>query len=124
MTEKKLSVLFIEDDAFLAQIYTKAFEDYGLDVSLMGNCEDGIKFLSREKPDIIILDLLLPTMNGFEFIEQVRANEIWRDIPILVLSNLGQHDDVVRARQLGADAYMIKAHALPQEVINKIRSLT
>lgn len=122
MNEKK-SVLFIEDDAFLARIYVKTFEDCGFEVRLASNGEDGLKLAARDRQDLIILDILLPGMDGFEVLEKLKADPAVKDVPVIILSNLGQRDDVERATDLGAAGYMIKAHALPQEVARKAKEV-
>ena len=119
----KRSVLFVEDDAFLARIYAKTFEDGGFEVRLASNGEDGLKLAARDRQDLIILDILLPGIDGFEVLEKLKADPATKDVPVIVLSNLGQREDVERATGLGAAGYMIKAHALPQEVVRKAKEI-
>ncbi|MBU2566330.1 response regulator [Patescibacteria group bacterium] len=121
--DKKYTVLLVEDDAFLARIYATALEAQGFRLSLASNGEDGLKLVEREKPDIIILDILLPEMDGYEFLEKIKADQGSANIPVLVLSNLGQKEDVDKAMQLGASRYLIKAHALPQHVLRNINEI-
>ena len=121
--DKKYSILLVEDDAFLARIYATALEAQGFRVSLASNGEDGLKLVEREKPDMIILDILLPQMDGYEFLESVKNNQLSANIPVLVLSNLGQKEDVDKAMQLGASRYLIKAHSMPQNVIRNIKDI-
>jgi CheY-like chemotaxis protein len=77
----------------------------------------------REKPAIILLDILLPHMDGFEFLEKIKADPALRSIPILVITNMSGREDVERANSLGATGYLIKAHALPKDVVRKIQSI-
>jgi len=72
--------------------------------------------------DLILLDLMLPSKNGFDFLKEIKAGEAWKNIPVLVLSNLGQDADVKRAMDLGADDYMVKANFSMKQVISKIKS--
>jgi DNA-binding response OmpR family regulator len=116
-------VLFIEDDAFLTRIYSKALEDAGYEVILASTGEEGIKQAERNNPNIILLDIILPHAHGFEIMEHLKTNDKTANIPILVLTNLSGQEDVIEASRLGASAYMIKAHALPEEVVRKIASL-
>ncbi len=120
---QKQKILFIEDDAFLARIYTKALDEAGYDISLCSNAEEGVKMLERERPDLILLDILLPHMDGFEFLEQIKANPDSQSIPVLVLTNMGNKEDVDRANQLGVSGYLIKAHTLPKDAVGKIQTI-
>jgi len=120
---EKQKVLFIEDDAFLAKIYTKAIEDAAYDSILAGTGEEGLKLAEREKPSIILLDILLPHMDGFEFLEKIKSNPDLNSIPVLVITNMSGREDVERANSLGAAGYLIKAHTLPKDVVRKIQSI-
>jgi len=122
MDEKK-SILMVEDDAFLAKIYAKTFEDQGFEVHLASNGEDGLKLAARDKTDIVLLDILLPGIDGFEVLAKLKADEATKNIPVLILSNLGQREDVERALAAGAAGYLIKAHAMPQKVVNKVKEV-
>ncbi len=119
----KQLVLFIEDDAFLAQIYSKALEDAGYEVITAMSGEEGIKQAERNLPDLILLDIILPHAHGFEVMENLKSNEKTQDVPVLILSNMSGQEDVSEAARLGAAGYIIKAHALPQDVVRKITSL-
>jgi len=122
MDEKK-SILLVEDDAFLAKIYAKTFEDAGFDVHLASNGEDGLKLAARDKTDIVLLDILLPNMDGFEVLEKLKADEATKNIPVVILSNLGQREDVDRALNSGAAGYLIKAHTMPQKAVGKVKEV-
>jgi DNA-binding response OmpR family regulator len=83
--------------------------------------EKGLKSAQKENPDIILLDLLLPKMNGFEVLEELKKAEATKNIPVIFLTNLSQRDDVERGLKLGAVDYLIKAHFMPSEVVEKIK---
>jgi DNA-binding response OmpR family regulator len=121
----KNSVLLVEDDTFLAGIYAKKFEVDGFDVAFAANGDDGMKLATKDHPSIILLDLRLQPekMDGFEMLRQLKADAGLKSIPVLVLTNLGQKEDVERCLKLGAAGYVIKAHALPQEVLAKANEL-
>lgn len=119
----KEKILFIEDDAFLAQIYTKAIVDASYDVILAGSGEEGLKLAEREQPVMILLDILLPHMDGFEVLEKLKAHPTLSTVPVLVITNMGNREDVERANSMGADGYLIKAHTLPKDVVRKIESI-
>ncbi|MFA5358972.1 MAG: response regulator [Patescibacteria group bacterium] len=119
----KKTILLVEDDTFLAGMYKTKFEMENFNVIL---AEDGFKGfqLAKEKaPDIILLDILLPKMDGFEVLEKVRASGDTKKIPVIMLTNLGQKEDVKKGFDLGADGYLIKAHFMPSEVVEKIKSV-
>lgn len=119
----KQRVLLVEDDGFLASIYAQKLEVEGFDVSFATNGEDGLKLAQKDHPDLILLDLLMPKMDGFEMLERLKADADMKKIPVLVLSNLGQKEDVERCIKLGAAGYVIKAHALPHETVKRIKEI-
>jgi len=119
----KQKILIIEDDGFLASIYAQKLELEGFEVAFATNGEDGLKLAQKDKPDLILLDLLMPQMDGFEVLEKVKADPTIKDIKVLVLSNLGQKEDVDRCMKLGAVGYMIKAHSLPEETVKRIKEI-
>ncbi len=120
---EKPSVLLIEDDAFLARIYAQKFEEAGYGVHVAGTGEEGLTLALRDKPSILVLDILLPGMDGFEVLEKLKQDAATQQIPVVVLSNLGQKEDVDKATNLGAAGYLIKAHALPQDLLRKANEI-
>lgn len=119
----KQHILLVEDDAFLASIYAQKLELEGFDVSLATNGEDGLRLAGKDIPDLILLDLVMPKLNGFEVLERLKQDAATKAIPVLVLTNLGQREDVERCMQLGAAGYVIKAHSLPHETVAKVKEL-
>ena len=122
-TPTKQHILIVEDDGFLAGIYAEKLEVAGYDVTLATNGEDGLRLAQKEKPSLILLDLALPRVDGFEVLETLKKDAETAGIPVIIFSNLGQRNDVERCMALGAAGYVIKAHTLPQEVIVKIRGI-
>lgn len=121
--QSSTKVLLVEDDKFLRDICGMKLIKEGYDVIEAIDGEEVLKILEKEKPDIILLDIVLPSMNGFEILSKIRENKD-KDIakvPVLMLSNLGQEDDVKRAMDLGASDYMIKANFTTQEITDKIK---
>lgn len=123
MAEEKKHILLVEDDNFLANIYKTKFEMEGFKVSVAENGELGLKDAIKKQPDIILLDILLPKMDGFTVLEHLKDEEDTKDIPVVLLTNLGQKDDVERGLKLGAVDYLIKAHFKPSETVEKIRKI-
>lgn len=120
---EKTHVLVVEDDTFLANIYKMKFEMEGFKVSVSENGEVGLKDVKTKKPDIVLLDILLPKMDGFMVLEKLKADKEVANIPVILLTNLGQKDDVEKGKKLGAVDYLIKAHFKPSETVNKVKKV-
>jgi len=118
-----IHVLIVEDDVFLAEIYQKKFEMEGFKVSMVNNGEKGLVDIKKKKPDIVLLDILLPKLDGFAVLEAAKADSATKNIPIILLTNLGQKDDVQRGLEEGAVDYLIKTHFKPSEVVDKVRKV-
>ena len=116
-------ILIIEDDKFLRELISKKLLKEGYNVSEAFDGEEGIKKVKTEQPDLILLDLILPGIDGFEVLSQMRADSNLTSIPVIILSNLGQKEDVEKGLKLGAVDYLIKAHFTPGEIIDKIRTV-
>ena len=115
-------ILVIEDDKFLKDLLIEQLKIAGYTVTHTMDCEEGLKKAKDEKPDLILLDLVLPGINGFEFLKEAKkdSSEI-KNIPVLILSNLGQSDDIKKGIALGAEDFLIKAHYILPEIIEKIK---
>lgn len=119
--KKSVHVLLVEDDEFLVNIYKKKFEMEGFKVSVSDNGEAGLADVKKKVPDIVLLDILLPKLDGFAVLEKLKADADTKDIPVILLTNLGQKDDVQHGLELGAADYLIKAHFKPSETVEKVR---
>jgi DNA-binding response OmpR family regulator len=120
---EKIHVLIVEDDPFLSNIYQTKFDMEGFKVSTSDNGQSGLDDAKKKKPDIILLDILLPKMDGFTVLEHLKGDPEVKDIPVLLLTNLGQKDDVEKGLKLGAADYLIKAHFKPQETVDKVKKI-
>ena len=123
MPKKKIHVLIVEDDSFLANIYKTKFEMEGFKVSVAENGELGLKEAKKKLPDLILLDILLPKMDGFTVLEHLKEDEELKSTPVILLTNLGQKDDVDKGLKLGAADYLIKAHFKPSETVDKVKKV-
>ena len=123
VSHKDISVLSVEDDNFLRDLLARklAHEQYNIKTAVDG--ETGLEAAREEKFSIILLDLILPGMSGFDVLEGIRKDSMNKDTPIIVLSNLGQEADIERAKKLGADDFLIKAHFGISEIIEKMNSV-
>ncbi|HBU06664.1 MAG TPA: response regulator [Candidatus Magasanikbacteria bacterium] len=124
MADKKIiSVHLVEDDTFLANIYKTKFEMEGFKITHSENGEAGLNDIKKKKPDIVLLDILLPKMDGFVVLQEIKKDPDTKDIPVILLTNLGQKDDVEKGLEMGASDYLIKAHFKPSEVVEKVREI-
>lgn len=121
--KNNIPILIIEDDVFLADLYRTKFELEGFDVYTAYDGEKGLELVSKKKPAIILLDLILPKINGFVVLESIKKDKKLADIPVILLTNLSQKADVEKGLSLGAVDYLIKAHFMPSEVVAKIKEL-
>ncbi|MBU0597665.1 response regulator [Patescibacteria group bacterium] len=125
MADKKnpIKILLIEDDSFLAGMYVTKMNLENFDVKMADDGEKGLKMTQEELPDVILLDIILPKMSGFDVLKTLKKDAKTKNIPVILLTNLGQRDDVKKGLELGAQDYLIKAHFMPSEVVNKIKKL-
>ncbi len=114
-------VLLVEDDTFLANIYKTKFEMEGFKVTVAENGEIGLDEVKKKKPDIVLLDVLLPKMDGFTVLKHIKEDASLASTPVILLTNLGQKDDVEKGLELGAVDYLIKAHFKPSETVSKVK---
>lgn len=121
MENKK--ILIVEDDEFLSKMYAAKLDLEGFQVTEAATGLQGLKAVEKDKPDLILLDLNLPEMDGFEVLKRIKEAENTRDIPVLVLTNYAQKDNIDKCLNLGASDYLIKAHFVPSEVIAKIKTI-
>lgn len=119
MPEKK-KILIVEDDQFLHKILAMKVKAEGFEAISAYDGEGALKKV-KEIPDLILLDLILPQMSGFEFLGEIKMDSQLKNIPVIVLSNLGQDEDIERAKSLGAQDYLIKANFSIDDVIKKAK---
>lgn len=119
----KKRIHLIEDDEFLLEILNQKLLEAGYETKISKTASEALEILkkSEEKPDLILLDLILPGMNGFEFLEEVKNDPSLSLMPIIVLSNLGQDEEIKAAKKLGARDYLVKAHFTTSEILKKIK---
>lgn len=116
-------VLVVEDDRFLRELITRKLTKEGYETHQAIDGEDGIKKIKEVKPDLVLLDLILPGIDGFEVLAKKKQDPEISEIPVIILSNLGQKDEVEKGLNLGAVDYLIKAHFTPGEIIEKIKNI-
>jgi DNA-binding response OmpR family regulator len=114
-------ILFVEDDPLIIKIYTTRLTADGYQVFSADDGETGLKLAETEIPDLIVLDIMMPRMDGFGVLSRIRANEKMKTTPVLVYSNLAQEEEVARAKQMGATEFIVKANFSPTEMVTKIK---
>lgn len=121
MDEKKYKVLIVEDEKMLADMYGTKFEMEGFAVSKANDGEAGLAMVKSVVPDMILLDVIMPKLDGFAVLKAIRADASIRDIPVILLTNLGQDEDIKKGKELGANDYFVKANHTPAEVVTKVK---
>lgn len=114
-------VMIVEDDEHISKVYEIKLSKEGYGTSLAVDGEEAVAKITRELPDLIILDLMIPKKDGFGVLEEIKKNPATAGIPVIVLSNLGQQTDQDRAIGLGANEYLVKVDYPIQDVINKVK---
>lgn len=124
MTNSNKSIVLVEDDTFISGMYQTKLASLGFSVEVKEDGEAAWERLSQDPlPDLVLLDIVLPKKDGFEILEGLRKEDRTKNLPIILLTNLGQKPDVERGIKLGADDYIIKAHFTPSEVVDKIKKV-
>ena len=123
LTNFMKKILIIEDDKFLRELIAQKLLKENYDISEAVDGEEGLKKITEERPDLILLDLILPGIDGFEVLAKMKEDSALNQIPVIILSNLGQKEDVEKGLKLGAADYLIKAHFTPVEIVEKIRTI-
>ncbi len=123
MDTQKPKILLIEDDAFLVGMYVTKLDFARYEPLVANEGEAGLMIAKQQQPNLILLDVLLPKMDGFRVLEELKRDPATKDIPVVMLTNLGQEQDMARGLMLGAADYLVKVDHEPSEVIDKVRKL-
>ena len=113
-------ILIIEDDVFLSNIYSKKFESEGYKVFFALDGKKGLNLIKQKNPNIILLDLMLPSMTGFEILEAMAKDQEIKNIPVILLTNINDQDEINRGYDFGVKDYVIKTFFTPSEVVEKV----
>jgi len=124
MSERKIKVLIVDDDKFLLDMYAIKFEQSNFDTTTSLGAADALsKLKDNLVPDIILTDILMPAMDGFEFLAEIKNKNLSPKAKIIILSNKGEKSDIDKGMTLGADGYIVKASAIPSEVVEKVNEI-
>lgn len=118
---KKKIVFIVEDDALLTQFYQTAFGKENAEVWVARDGQEAISFFEKHPPNVVLLDLMLPVVSGFEVLSQMRKNERWANVPVIIVSNLSRHEDVDKGEKLGAQGYLVKAEVELDDVVKRVK---
>lgn len=114
-------ILIVEDDPLIVKIYTTRLKADGYDVLSAENGEEGIKIAEESFPDLIILDVMMPRVDGFAVLERLRKNPSFKDTPILMYSNLNNEEEIERAIKMGVTEFLVKANLSPTQMVLKMK---
>jgi DNA-binding response OmpR family regulator len=118
---KKPKILIVDDDPFITELYVLKFESAGFKVKSAPDAKSAFKLCTQERPDLILLDIVMPVMNGFEFLEKAKKNKNLKTIPVLAFTNRFSVEYESKARNLGADDYLIKVNFTPSELVTRVK---
>lgn len=114
-------IAIIEDDPVISQMYRTKFEGDGYEVELANNGKRGVELVEAFSPDIILLDLQMPEMNGADALEIIRKNDWGKNIPVIILTNMGEEESPKKIKDLGVSGYIVKANLTPSQVVAKVK---
>lgn len=118
----KNKILLAEDDYAISRVYAGGLTHSGFEVIIAINGVDALEKIRINRPDLVLLDLMMPIKNGFEVLEEIRKDDALKDIPVIILSNLGQESDIARSKELGITDYLVKSDTSMKHLIEKVKS--
>lgn len=119
--KKEKYILIVEDDTFVMDIYQTKLAEVGYEVEGAANGLEALKKIGKKKPDLILLDIVMPQMDGIEFLKKMKSQEEFKKTPVILLTNLSQKEDINKGLELGAKDYLVKSHFTPSEVLEKVK---
>lgn len=123
MSDEKVKIALIEDDMAIVQMYRMKFEHEGYEVATAADGASGLELIESFKPDIVLLDLMMPNMNGLEMLAKLRNQPAGKAAKVVVLTNMGDTETATRVYKLAADDYIVKAEMTPKQVAERVKLL-
>lgn len=120
---QKYTLVVIEDDKYLADIYATKLKLEGFNVEVANDGKAGLAAVKKFMPDLILLDILMPVMDGFSVLHAIKTDDNTKDLTVIMLTNLNSQEDVKKGLELGAADYMVKAHFVPDDIVNKVQNI-
>ncbi len=121
MSDQKVKILLIEDEEMLANMYEVKFKNEGFELTKALDGASGLEQAKKIKPDFVLLDVIMPKMDGFSVLKSLREDPTTKDLPVMLLTNLGQDEDVKKGKELGVVGYLVKANVTPSEVVETVK---
>lgn len=115
-------IAIIEDDSVISQMYRMKFEADGFEVQVANNGKDGVALVQEFTPDMVLLDMQMPIMNGDEALKNIRSEEWGKTVPVMILTNLGEEEAPKDIRSLGIESYIVKADLTPRQVVERVKT--
>jgi len=116
-------IILIEDDEFLFDVYKLKLEKENFKVEVVRDGSRALEKIKEQKPDMILLDIVLPNLDGWEILKQIKSNDEIKNIPVIILSNLAQEEQIKKSLKLGAIKYLVKSQYMPSEIIKEIKEI-
>ncbi len=116
-------ILWVEDDVFLSGLIGQRFGGLGATLFSATNGQQALEIAKKEIPDVILLDIILPGIGGFEILKSLKDNEVTKNIPVIILSNLSQKGDIEKGKSLGAVSFLVKATVDLDEIVNEVKKV-
>ena len=116
-----MSILLLEDDIFLVELLEKKFFQLGIKSFAVADVSDALEILEKEKIDALLLDIILPDADGIEFLKNLKQNLKFKNLPVIIISNLGQKEEVQKGLEAGADFYLVKANVTTDEIASILK---
>lgn len=120
MEKREEKILLVEDESMIRDLYQRQFSAFGFDIDSFSNSEEGFSALEKNHYDLVLLDIMLPGMNGIELLEKIKSGEKTKKIPVIMLTNLGQDSIIKKGFDFGASGYLIKARFAPNDVVREV----
>jgi len=116
-------ILLVEDDKFISDIYATKFKEEGFEIEVAADGEDCLNKLTEAKPDLLILDIVLPKVDGWEVLRKIKTDENLKDLKVVILSNISKKENVEKGLKSGIIKYFVKAHYTPTEICEEIKKI-
>lgn len=124
ITNHKKKVLIIEDETVLLELFTDKFTSESFETLEATTAEDGIKLALKNKPDLILLDIILPRMDGLTMLKMLRENSWGKNVPVIILSNVTDQEKVSKAMKLGVYDYIVKTNLILNDLVKQVKEVT
>lgn len=121
--KKGKKVLLAEDDIFVSDVYSMRLQREGYEVILARDGREALNQISEKIPDILLLDIMMPYMDGVEVLQEVKKKDDLKNIPVIMLTNLSEKENIEKTIEMGANDYLIKSHFTPSEVVEKVNGI-